>query len=87
MALRLQLAPRAVNALTHCPASVRERVQHELGALAAVPPARLARPPSSGVAETVVLGSGFCVHYEMDPAHGLLCLLDVMAPPPSPRPA
>lgn len=76
MALRLQLAPQAVHALTCCPAPVRERVQCELGALAAAEPAER----RASTARTVVLHSGFHVRYHLDAPHGLLHLLDLWAP-------
>jgi hypothetical protein len=80
MALRLQLAPRALRTLTGCPASVRERLQYELGALAAGLP--LEGPPGPERAELVVLASGFRVRYWLELHHGLLRLTHVLAPDP-----
>ncbi|MCP3139969.1 hypothetical protein [Pyxidicoccus xibeiensis] len=78
MALRLQLAPRALRTLSGCPSSMREQVQCELGALAAGLP--LDGPLVLGQSGLVVLDSGFRVRYHLDPGHGLLRLTHVQAP-------
>ncbi|MFP2932584.1 hypothetical protein ACLESO_47045 [Pyxidicoccus sp. 3LG] len=78
MALRLQLAPRAVRTLCGCPPPVREQLQCELGALAAGLP--LDGPLVLGRAGLVVLDSGFRVRYHLDAGHGLLRLTHVQAP-------
>jgi hypothetical protein len=78
MALRLQLAPRALRTLCGCPSSVRERLQCELGALVAGLP--LDGPLVSERAGLVVLDSGFRVRYRLEPGHGLLRLTHMQAP-------
>jgi hypothetical protein len=78
MALRLQLAPRALRTLCGCPSSVRERLQSELGALAAGLP--LDAPLVSGCAGLVVLDSGFRVRYRLEQGHGLLRLTHMQPP-------
>jgi len=85
MALRLHLAPQAVDTLSCCPAPVRERLQCELGALLAAQPGE----GRSGAADTVVLHSGFHVRYQLEARQGLLHLLDLWAPNAGvgPRPA
>lgn len=80
MALRLHLAPQAVHTLSHCPASVREQVQHELGALVAAPPRDAVERRATGAGGTVLLLSGYRVHYQLDLTQGLLSLLDLRAP-------
>ncbi len=80
MALRLHLAPNALRALSECPAAVRETLQYELGAHFAAPllhPAGCVPPGTSG---TVVLHSGFHVRYRLELEHGLLHLLELLAP-------
>ena len=79
MAFRLHLAPQAVNTLSHCPAAVREQVQHELGALLAAPLRDLVGWRATGRG-MVLLRSGHRVLYQVDAARGLLSLLDVRAP-------
>lgn len=76
MALRLHLAPQAVQTLSCCSAPVRERVQCELGALVAAQPVE----GLASAAGTAVLHSGFHVRYQLDALHGLLHLLDLWAP-------
>ncbi len=78
MALRLQLAPRALRTLCGCSSAMRVRVQYELGALAAGLP--LDGPLGPGSAGLVVLDSGFRVRYRLEPDHGLLRLTHVQAP-------
>lgn len=78
MALRLQLAPRAVRTLCGCSAAVREQVQYELGALIAGLP--LDGPLGPGQAGLVVLDCGFRVRYLLERDHGLLRLTHVQAP-------
>lgn len=80
MALRLHLAPQAVDTLSHCPSAVRERLQYELGALSAEPSRHPEARCAPGNTETVVLHSGFRAHYWLDSTHGLLNLLDLKAP-------
>ncbi|AEI64186.1 hypothetical protein LILAB_11375 [Corallococcus macrosporus] len=78
MALRLQLAPRALRTLAGCPTPVREKLQCELGALAAGLP--LDGPLRSDQGGLVVLDSGFRVRYQLDLGRGLLRLTHVAAP-------
>jgi hypothetical protein len=78
MALRLQLAPRALRTLCGCPSSMRERLQSELGALVAGLP--LDGPLVPGGTGLVVLDSGFRVRYRLELAHRLLLLTHVAAP-------
>jgi alkanesulfonate monooxygenase SsuD/methylene tetrahydromethanopterin reductase-like flavin-dependent oxidoreductase (luciferase family) len=78
MALRLQLAPQALRILSGCPSTVRERLQAELGALAAGLP--LDGPPVPGGAGLVVLDSGFRVRYRLERSHRLLLLTHMQAP-------
>ncbi|WP_223757853.1 hypothetical protein [Myxococcus sp. RHSTA-1-4] len=78
MALRLQLAPRALRTLCGCSSAVRVQVQYELGALAAGLP--LEGPLVPERAGLVVLDSGFRVRYRLEPDHGLLRLTHVEAP-------
>lgn len=78
MALRLQLAPRALRTLCGCSSSLRERLQCELGALAAGLPLEGRLDP--GRAGLVVLDSGFRVRYRLELGHGLLRLTHVQAP-------
>jgi hypothetical protein len=80
MALRFQLAPRALRTLAGCPTAVREQLQYELGALAAGLP--LEGPPGPERAELVVLASGFRVRYWLELRHGLLRLTHLLAPDP-----
>lgn len=80
MALRLHLTPQAVDTLSHCSSSVRERLQYELGALSAEPARHPEARPTPGNAETVVLHAGFRAHYWLDSTRGLLNLLDLKAP-------
>lgn len=80
MALRLHLAPQAVDTLSHCASPVRERLQHELGALSAMPERPPEARPAPGEAETVVLHAGFRARYWLDSTRGLLNLLDLKAP-------
>jgi hypothetical protein len=84
MALRLQLAPRALRTLAGCPAAVRERLQYELGALAAGLP--LEGPPGPERAGLVVLASGFRVRYWLELGHGLVRLTHLLAPEPDAHP-
>lgn len=78
MALRLQLAPRALRTLAGCSTPVREKLQCELGALAAGLP--LDGPLVSDQGGLVVLDSGFRVRYQLDLGRGLLRLTHVAAP-------
>jgi hypothetical protein len=79
MALRLQLAPRALRTLCGCPTPVREQLQSELGALVAGLP--LEGPLAPGRAGLVVLGSGFRVRYRLELDHRLLRLTHMQPPP------
>jgi hypothetical protein len=85
MALRLHLAPQAVDTLSHCPAAVREQLQYELGDFLAAPPPSSAERHVPGAAGTAVLHSGFHVRYQLDTTRGLLHLLDLRAPAPLPH--
>ena len=78
MALRLQLAPRALRTLCGCSSAMRERLQCELGALAAGLP--LGAPLDPEHAGLVVLDSGFRVRYRLELGHGLLRLTHVQPP-------
>ncbi len=78
MALRLQLAPRALRTLAGGPAAPREQLQYELGALAAGLP--LEGPLVPGQAGLVVLSSGFRVRYWLEVGHGLVRLTHLLAP-------
>ncbi|WIG93648.1 hypothetical protein KGD87_24080 [Myxococcus sp. SDU36] len=78
MALRLQLAPRALRTLAGCPTPVREQLQCELGALVAGLP--LDGPLRSDQGGVVVLDSGFRVRYRLDLGRSLLRLTHVAAP-------
>ncbi|GHG79205.1 hypothetical protein GCM10012319_30750 [Comamonas sp. KCTC 72670] len=78
MALRLQLAPRALRTLADCSTPVRQKLQCELGALAAGLP--LDGPLMPDQDGSVVLDSGFRVRYELDLGRGLLRLTHVAAP-------
>lgn len=84
MALRLQLAPRALRTLTGCPSALREQLQYELGALTAGLP--LEGPPVHGKAGLVVLSSGFRVRYWLERGHGLVRLTHLLAPEVSAHP-
>ncbi len=78
MALRLQLAPRALRTLAGCSTPVREKLQCELGALAAGLP--LDGPLMQDHGGLVVLDSGFRVRYLLDLGRGLLRLTHLAAP-------
>ncbi len=78
MALRLQLAPQALRILSGCPSAIRQRLQSELGALAAGLP--LDGPPVPEGAGMVVLDSGFRVRYRLERRHRLLLLTHMQAP-------
>jgi hypothetical protein len=81
MAFRFQLMPQAVRVLSTCPAAVRERLLHELGAVFSGPLLEAGHSAggsqSSGVC---VLPSGFQVQYAVDLRHGVLHLVELRGP-------
>jgi hypothetical protein len=81
MAFRLQLTPQAVRVLSTCPAPVRERVLHELGATFSGPLLGQEHPKRGAEGSSVCqLPSGFHVLYSVDWKQGLLHLLELRSP-------
>jgi hypothetical protein len=81
MAFRLQLMPQAVSVLSTCPAAVRERVLHELGAIFSGPLlGQESQEPGPEGSSICQLPSGFRVLYSVDWKHGLLHLLELRSP-------